>query len=186
MKSRPLVLLLASVTACARPPSLPPTPPQERAIVAALPTPPSTCAERPLPVDFGQRGVVQMPLAVWERALSPVRVALCGCARSRVRVVVTVTPNLGEVRARAPEDPATDACLVTKLGDGRFEAFDMGEGSDCIHCGPHSVERPEGAAIPAWLKAVPAKQGPRGPSFVMPIELGETPKPPPQAIDYRL
>jgi hypothetical protein len=166
----PLVLLLAGFTACARPPSVPSTPLHEKAAVAAPVLSASTCAERSLPADLGQHGVVRMPSAVWERALSPVLAALCGCARSSVRVVVTVTPNLGEVTARAPQDAATDACLVTTLGHARFEAFDMGEGSDCIDCGPRPIERPKGAVIPAWLTPAPLPRRPRGPSFTRPMD----------------
>jgi hypothetical protein len=83
--------------------------------------------------------------------------------------VVTVKPNLGEVVASMPDDRSANACLAARLRSARFEPFDMGEGSDCIDCGPHALDRPNGAPSPAWI-APRARPTPRGPSFTTVID----------------
>jgi hypothetical protein len=77
-------------------------------------------------------------------------------------------PNLGEIRASAPDDPATDRCLAGRLGPvALFVPFDMGENSDCIDCGPRQVKKPTGAPLPAWLAPPAVRPRPLGPSFAM-------------------
>jgi hypothetical protein len=167
--------LVLTTAACARP-VLPPQASESRPspVVAAAdvaPRVPRTCGPYEIAADFGQHGVVRMPREVWVRALAPVLVAACACARSVVRLAVIVTPNLGEIRARAPEDAETDRCLAAQLGPiATFASFDMGEGSDCISCGPQHVAKRTGVPLPAWLAPPAVRPWPRGPSFVIRFE----------------
>jgi hypothetical protein len=121
---------------------------------------PETAADCPLtmPDEVAARASVQrVPKELYERAFGPVLRALCACTKSgeRVDVRAEITPRSGEVRARAPDRTAVQACLARRLDPGVFEPFDLDEPS-CPDCGPRRVATP---LRPARIAAFRASQG---------------------------